>query len=55
VDSAEADLVLVVCGCPVSCAAHADLRGRLGKLVLTSEGDYAATARRCAAAWAERT
>ncbi|QAT49478.1 hypothetical protein EQM14_06635 [Caproiciproducens sp. NJN-50] len=35
-----ADLVAVICGCPVQCAEHADLNGCLGKVVLTREEDY---------------
>jgi 4-hydroxybutyrate CoA-transferase len=36
----DVDVVAVVCGCPVACAAHAQLQGRLGKVVLTQDADY---------------
>ena len=32
--------VAVICGCPVACASHGDLRGCAGKAVLTSEAEY---------------
>jgi hypothetical protein len=32
--------VAVICGCPVACASHDDLRGLAGKTILTSEKDY---------------
>jgi 4-hydroxybutyrate CoA-transferase len=39
-DSLDVDVVAVVCGCPVACASHAELKGRLGKVVLTQEADF---------------
>ena len=39
-DDLDVDVVAVVCGCPVACASHAELKGRLGKVVLTQEADY---------------
>ena len=39
-DPTEADVVLVVCGCPVRCAAHAHLRGSRGKVIVSSPADY---------------
>ncbi|WP_332236629.1 hypothetical protein [Sporolactobacillus sp. KGMB 08714] len=38
---AEADLVVVICGCEVACADHAALHGRLGKIILVRAEDYA--------------
>ena len=32
--------VAVICGCPVACAAHDDLRGLAGKAVITSREEY---------------
>jgi 4-hydroxybutyrate CoA-transferase len=36
----QADIVLVVCGCPAKCATHGHLRGRLAKLVVESLEEY---------------
>ena len=32
--------VAVLCGCQVACAAHAELNGLAGKMILTSQTDY---------------
>lgn len=45
----EFDVVAVLCGCPAGCAGHEELRGRLGKMVLTDERDYAALLKLCEA------
>ncbi len=36
----EADIVAVVCGCPVACASHEKLNGKLAKMVMTRAEDY---------------
>ncbi|MDR3162090.1 MAG: hypothetical protein LBU28_10835 [Spirochaetaceae bacterium] len=36
----EADIVLVVCGCPVRCASQDTLRGRLHTLMIDSPREY---------------
>ena len=38
--SQASDFVLVVCGCPVGCASHEELRGALGKWVISSLEEY---------------
>ncbi|MGD1011200.1 MAG: hypothetical protein ABR925_01510 [Acidimicrobiales bacterium] len=39
-DDPDVDVVAVVCGCPVGCASHAHLQGKLGKIVIRQEADY---------------
>jgi hypothetical protein len=36
----EADIVLVVCGCPAKCASHGTLHGRLDKIIIASPEEY---------------
>jgi hypothetical protein len=36
--------VAVLCGCQAACASHANLHGLCGKMVITSEKEYAALA-----------
>ena len=36
----EIDVVLVVCGCPVRCASHGELRGLSGKWIVSSPDEY---------------
>jgi 4-hydroxybutyrate CoA-transferase len=37
---AEADFVLVVCGCSVRCASHGELGGLFGKRIISSADEY---------------
>jgi hypothetical protein len=37
---AEADFVLVVCGCSVRCASHGELGGLFGKRIISSPDEY---------------
>lgn len=39
-DLEGSDFVLVVCGCPVCCALHEELRGKFGKRVISSIEEY---------------
>lgn len=39
-ENAEADLIVVICGCRVQCADHTRLTGKQGKIVLSRESDY---------------
>ncbi|MDR3230182.1 MAG: hypothetical protein LBT65_01975 [Synergistaceae bacterium] len=39
-DTALPDFALVVCGCPVKCAAYESVRGRVGRFVSSSEDDF---------------
>ncbi|MDR3073665.1 MAG: hypothetical protein LBV01_02925 [Deltaproteobacteria bacterium] len=34
------DFVAVVCGCPAACAAHEDLRGGRGKMIITADEQF---------------
>lgn len=44
--AAEPDFVLVVCGCPSQCAAHADLTARYIKAVVCTAQDFEAFAQK---------
>ncbi|GHV53461.1 hypothetical protein FACS1894206_04190 [Deltaproteobacteria bacterium] len=39
-DETVYDFVAVLCGCPAVCADHQDLRGKFGKMVLSSPEEY---------------
>lgn len=34
------DLVIVLCGCSSCCVNHENIKGKKGKLILSSENDY---------------
>jgi hypothetical protein len=36
----EADILLVVCGCPAKCASYSGLHGRLGTILVSSQEEY---------------
>ena len=44
-DGVEPDLVLVICGCTSVCASHMHLDGKRGKIIMSSEGDFAVVRR----------
>ena len=39
-ETTQADIVLVVCGCPAKCVSHEYLRARLAKIVVESLEEY---------------
>ncbi|MDR2503900.1 MAG: hypothetical protein LBD82_05920 [Deltaproteobacteria bacterium] len=39
-EAGPALFVAVLCGCGTACAAHAELNGLAGKMILTSQQDY---------------
>jgi hypothetical protein len=39
------DFALIVCGCPVKCAAYKDFQGSLGRFVVASQNDLASACR----------
>jgi 4-hydroxybutyrate CoA-transferase len=44
-EGAVVDIVAVICGCPVACASHDHLCGKLEKIVITRAEDYEALCR----------